>query len=133
MDYGLRQASRTERLGVFGGDAAAGVAGRSRSSVSLPALTLAVFAVTAAAVWMAGGAASVSPPRASPQVSPASLSAAATVAVTDRAALVPDPMVTASIAARPTEAVQEGFTTAAPRPARIERAGSILMIRPAGN
>lgn len=133
-DYGLRQtAPRNERLGVFGRSTASFATGNSGASMSRPALALAVCAVTAAAFWMAGGQALVPQPGSSLQASTTSLAAAAAVELSDRAALLPDPMVTSSIPEKSAKSANGGFTTPAPRPARIERAGSILMIRPAGN
>lgn len=132
-DYGLRKtSSRTERLGVFGGAAATHKARRFGSPLSRSGLTLAGFAVAAAAVWMAGGHALVTQPE-SIQPASAATTPAAAVTVTDRAMLRADPVVTSSIPARPAKGDQESFTAPVPRPARIERAGSILMIRPAGN
>ena len=46
--------------------------------------------------------------------------------------LSPDPVVTSSTPANQSKPAAQGYSAPLPRPARIERAGSILMIRPAG-
>jgi len=53
--------------------------------------------------------------------------------VTDPVVVLPDPVVTSSVPVNKPNASAAGFTAPLPRPARIERAGSILMIRPAGD
>ncbi len=55
------------------------------------------------------------------------------VAMETPAVVVPDPVVTSSVPEKTTGVSVDGYTAPLPRPAPIERAGSILMIRPAGD
>lgn len=94
-------------------------------------VALAVCAIAAAtAFWMAGGHALV---RWSGNEQPASKVRPPIASITGRAALAPDPVITASIPVKTAKPAVAGYAAPMPRPARIERAGSILMIRPAGD
>lgn len=140
-----------ERLGVFAG----GSSRASRESTGLPAagaaFALTVCAIAAAAFWMAGGHSLVIAPSGQLQASrqaPGLVAPVGGQAETGQSAasidgvrsddelMTPDPIVTASTPAHaPIEASSpsvssESFVDLKPRPARIERAGSILMIRP---
>lgn len=127
-----RQATdRNRRLGVFGGKATVFAAGESRLSVVVPAIVLTVCGFAATVFWMAGSHAPEPQPQARVQVS-SSVPAAAALQVSVPAPLAADPVVTSSIPVTETGRAKAGFTAPTPRPARIERAGSILMIRPAG-
>ena len=126
-------ASPEGRLGVFGTSAAAFAFTRPRLSVSASLFALTVCAMAAGIFWMAGGHVLVGEPEArieasipSPQVKPALPSASPVAAI-------PDPVVTSSIPAKEREQPAASFSAPQPRPARIERAGSILMIRPNSN
>jgi len=126
-DFASGPTARSERLGVFTGSRNAFASGRLMS----PRVALAVCAIAAAAAfWMAGGHALV---RSSGHEQPVSKISAPVASVIGRAALSPDPVVTASIPIKTAEPAAAGFTAPMPRPVRIERAGSILMIRPAGD
>ena len=97
----------------------------------MSAFALAISAVVAVAVfWMAGGHALVMKLENEPQTLRVN---APVVSIKDRAVLMPDPVVTSSFPVKKTKTTANGFTAPVPRPARIERAGSILMIRPAGD
>lgn len=122
---------RSGRLGVFGRGQSASAAGRAGQSWATRAFVLALCTVTAAIFWMAGGHALVEQPVAGMQGSTAPAPAVAARSINDRAALLPDPVTTSAIPASKTGSAA-GYTAPMPRPARIERAGSILMIRPSG-
>jgi hypothetical protein len=118
-----------ERLGVFAG-------GKSAMSASQPsagiAFAMMVGAIVLVVFWMAGGHALVLTPTSDLQAltvapPPTSVAIAEPVDV-----LVPDPVVTSSVPAEAGPAESGSIIHAKPRPARIERAGSILMIRPEG-
>lgn len=140
-----------ERLGVFG----SGPSRASSAAAGLPsagaAFALTVCAIAAAAFWMAGGHSLVIAPSGQLQASgqtPGSIApvhgqaetgqsvTSVAAAPSDDALMTPDPIVTAStpadtpLAASSSSASSGSFVDLKPRPARIERAGSILMIRP---
>lgn len=126
-DFASGPTGRSERLGVFAGGGTA----FASSGLMSPRVALAVCAIAAAtAFWMAGGHALV---RSSGTEQPVSKISPPVASITGRAALSPDPVVTASIPVTTAKPAAAGFTAPMPRPARIERAGSILMIRPAGD
>jgi len=128
-DFAGKTMAQGERLGVFAGRQSAIATGGLRSPVS--AFALAISAVVAVAVfWMAGGHALMMKLENEPQTLRVN---APLVSITDRAVLTPDPVVTSSIPVKKAKTTANGFTAPVPRPARIERAGSILMIRPAGD
>jgi len=128
-DFVGKTTAQGERLGVFAGRQSAGSTGGLRSPVSV--FALGVSAVVAIAVfWMAGGHALVMKSENGEQALQGN---APLVSITDRAILTPDPVVTSSIPVKKAQATANGFSAPLPRPARIERAGSILMIRPAGD
>ena len=123
-DFGSRiSTEQGERLGVFN------AAGKPRVSVAAPAFVMTLCAAIAAAFWFAGGHALVLQPDARMQASAAS---APEMSIKSKATLLPDPVVTSSIPEKKTGSAKDGYTAPVPRPARIERAGSILMIRPGG-
>ena len=129
-DRALRRfTARSERLGVFAGPRSAFTAGGLRSGLAAFTIGLAVCAVAGALALTAGGLAFT---ERSGDPMQATAAAAPLVSITDRAVLLPDPVVTFSVPVKKTKASSGGFTSPIPRPARIERAGSILMIRPAG-
>lgn len=126
-DFASGPAVRSERLGVFAGSRTA----YASAGLMSPRVALAVCAIAAvAAFWMAGGHALV---RSSGNEQPVPKINAPVASITGRAVLSPDPVVTASIPVSTAKPAAAGFTAPMPRPARIERAGSILMIRPADN
>lgn len=125
-----RPTAPSGRLGVFAGPRSAFSAYGLRSALAASTIALAVCAVAGASAWMTGGLAFKEQSADLMQVTSA---AAPLISITDRAALSPDPVVTSSVPDRKAKAVTGGFTSPTPRPARIERAGSILMIRPAGD
>lgn len=126
-DFASGPTARSERLGVFAASRTAVASGGLMS----PRVALAVCAIAAAAAfWMVGGHALV---RSSGTEQPVSKISPPVASITGRAALSPDPVVTASIPVETARPAAAGFTAPMPRPARIERAGSILMIRPAGD
>jgi len=120
------------RLGVFSRGQSSFAAGRLRRSTAMPAVVLALCTVTAAIFWMAGGHALVQQPVTTIQSATAPAPAVAEWSINDRAELLPDPVTTAAIPAEKSGSAKAGYTAPIPRPARIERAGSILMIRPSG-
>lgn len=117
-----------ERLGVFG----AGAAGGGRQSRTGPALAMAVCVVAAAVFWMAGGSALLLKPAAEPAVKVETALPVDVLQAGKSIADAPDPVVTSSIPVQPTSPAKVRVLQPAPGPARIERAGSILMIRPGG-
>lgn len=117
-----------ERLGVFG----AGAAGDGRQSRTGPALAIAVCVAAAAVFWLAGGSARLLKPAAEPAVKAEIALPLETLQAGKPVAVAPDPVVTSSIPVQPTSPAKIKLLQPAPRPARIERAGSILMIRPGG-
>lgn len=132
FDDAPRQAAdRNRRLGVFGGKTTVFVAGGSRLTVVVPAIVLTVCGFAATVLWMAGSQAPEPRPQVRVHIS-SSVPAVAASQVSVPAPLAADPEVTSSIPVRETGRAKAGFTAPTPRPARIERAGSILMIRPAG-
>lgn len=128
-DFAAKTMAQGERLDVFG-HAKASV--RSRRSISRgTVLALAISAVAAVtAFWLASGHALVETTDTQQQSSRIS---APIVAMETPAVVVPDPVVTSSVPEKTTGVSVDGYTAPLPRPARIERAGSILMIRPAGD
>lgn len=117
-----------DRLGVFRAGAA-GAPGQSRSG---PIFAMLVSVAAAAAFWMAGGSALVLNPVPEPAVTAKIAPPAAAAEAGDQAAVAPDPVLTSSIPVQPSSPAKIKVLQPAPRPARIERAGSILMIRPGG-
>lgn len=140
-----------ERLDVFG----SGSSRVSSAATGLPsagaAFALTVCAIAAAAFWMAGGYSLVIAPSGELQASgqtPGSIApvhnqaetgqsvTSVAAAQSDDVLMTPDPIVTAStpadtpFSASSSAASSGSFVDLKPRPARIERAGSILMIRP---
>lgn len=118
-----------ERLGVFAG-------GKPPISATQPSARMAfglmVGAVALAVFWMAGGHAMILSPSQDLQATAVSGSpASAPVAMPDVLA-DPDPVITSSVPAQTGPSESGSIIHAKPRPARIERAGSILMIRPEG-
>ncbi len=127
-DFAAKTPMQGERLDVFAGHNSPSAAGRSNSAGMMAALAVSGVAAVLA-FWAAGGGAVMDQSASTQQE--ALVSEPATPVST--VAISPDPVVTSSI---PTETIQHseaGFTAPLPRPARIERAGSILMIRPAGD
>jgi hypothetical protein len=127
-DFAGRSSGAGERLGVFAGNPGAGKATRLMS----PLMTLAVVvcAIMAMAVfWMAGGHALVGQPGGG---EPLARAGATPTLMRNPVVLSPDPVVTSSTSAKQPKPAAQGYSAPLPRPARIERAGSILMIRPAG-
>ncbi|WP_152599480.1 hypothetical protein [Hoeflea sp. BAL378] len=121
---------RTGRLGVFAAGPAA-----SRSSLALTAslLVAGLCGLAAAIAWLSASPAPRPEARAPIAIPQTPVAAAPTPSAPAPAA---DPVTTSSIPAAkaaPAKAApaKAGFTAPLPRPARIERAGSILMIRPA--
>jgi len=98
--------------------------------MALPVVFMATCAAAVVVVWMTGGDARSTQPAARMQA----LSASPLPAMrSEQTEPLPDQVVTSSIPVRKSQAGKEGYSAPVPRPARIERAGSILMIRPAGN
>lgn len=130
-DHASRQSmAQRGRLGVFAGRQTIFAAGGLRSSMAASALVLAVCAVAAVSFWIVRSDALVVQPAVRLQATSIS---SPVVPIIDQATLSPDPVMTSSIPVKKTRASEEGFRSPAPRPARIERAGSILMIRPGGD
>lgn len=125
--FAVSREAAGERLGVFAGTAPFPVERRQGTArlgfgVMVAAAALAVF-------WMAGGHALLLAPdteiRVSATVSPSPVSTPSPLSVAE-----PDPVTTASVPPKADESANGSIIHAKPRPARIERAGSILMIRP---
>ncbi len=128
-DFADKTMAQSERLGVFSGSRHAFAASGLMSPMAVAALS-ACAAAALAFFWMAGGHTLVSSSGSQHPNARASTSAAS---ITARTVLSPDPVVTSSIPVKKAPGSGASFTAPMPRPARIERAGSILMIRPAGN
>jgi len=129
--HAFRQSmAQSGRLGVFAGRKTIFAAGGSRTSTATSVFVLAVCAVVAVSFWMVRGDALVVQPAVRLQATSAS---SPVIPIIDQATMSPDPVMTSSIPVKKTGASKEGFSSPAPRPARIERAGSILMIRPGGD
>ena len=125
-DFAGSATSSGGRLDVFA--AAAWAPGRSIRKLVFPVTLCAVTAVSV--FWMAGGHALV----AGSQVLPSAATPAATSLATRASLLPPQPSVQPEVnAAIDQSGDGNGFAAPTPRPARIERAGSILMIRPTEN
>lgn len=118
------------RLGVFGsrGGSAAHMYG---FAIAVPMVVMMLGAM--AVVELLIGSEMPAPRSASIPQSPAAIVVSSDVAdVGTDIAADPDPVVTSSIPETDAQSDGPGYATPAPRPARIERAGSILMIRPSG-
>lgn len=118
-----------ERLGVFAGGGSAISANQPSARA---AFSLMVGAVVLAVFWMAGGHALVLAPSADLQASSMAPPPASFELSAPRDLVVPDPLVTSSVPDQTAGSDSGSIIHAKPRPARIERAGSILMIRPEG-
>jgi len=126
---------RSGRLGVFSRGQYFSATGGTRQSTATTAFVLALCTVSAAIFWMTGGHALVQQPVITMQSATAPARPAPVVgarSIYDKAALLPDPVTTSAIPADKSGSARAGYTAPIPRPARIERAGSILMIRPSG-
>ncbi|MCY0148699.1 hypothetical protein OEG84_13570 [Hoeflea sp. G2-23] len=122
-----------DRLGVFAGgraSVAGSKVGRPKAGV---VFTLTVGIIAVAALWMAGGHALLLEPAAPVQALTVTAPVAPPPLVSRATLLKHDPVITSSIAVLPSKPTETSIIHPKPRPARIERAGSILMIRPAGN
>jgi len=127
-DFVAKAMAQGERLDVFAaGNGASAARGMISAKMAFAVVVSALAAVLA--FWAAGGHALA------PSVGerPSSPVRAPLAQVTNPAAVLPDPVVTSSIPVENAKPSANGFTAPLPRPARIERAGSILMIRPAGD
>ena len=127
-DFAARSMGKAERLDVFTGQNSPVATGRSYSAGMMAAVAVSGVAAVLA-FWAAGGRAMVN------QSAKAQLEMRidAPAASASPVAIVADPVVTSSIPAENTGRSANSFSAPLPRPARIERAGSILMIRPAGD
>jgi len=128
-DFAAKTMAQGERLDVF---AARNSASAARGMMS-PRMAFAVLVSALAAIlafWVAGGHALVVQ---SGSMQQSSLVRAPLAQISSPAAVLPDPVVTSSIPVEKPKHSASGFTAPLPRPARIERAGSILMIRPASD
>ena len=112
-------------------------AARNRAPANNKVMSMAmVFAVMVSALggvlafWAAGGHALLQTDSVSQKPSRVSAPLAQMASPVEA---LPDPVVTSSVPVNKPNASDAGFTAPLPRPARIERAGSILMIRPAGD
>lgn len=117
-----------ERLGVFAGTGGPSPVARRQGTARL-GFAVMVGTAALAVFWMAGGHALLltpdTPVRTSATVPPLPESTAVPPAVAE-----PDPVITSSVPEKPLESGDGSIIHAKPHPARIERAGSILMIRP---
>lgn len=118
-----------ERLGVFAGGSPAVSAGQPSART---AFAMMVGAVALAVFWMAGGHALVLAPSKDLQASNVTPPPASFAVSEPVDSIVPDPVVTSSVPGEAGKSDSGSIIHAKPRPARIERAGSILMIRPEG-
>lgn len=125
--FAVSRQAAGERLGVFAGIGAPSVA-RHQGTARL-GFAVMVGTVALAVFWMAGGHALLLAPntdiRTSATASPLPVQTPDVPEVAE-----PDPVITSSVPSEPPEAGDGSIIYAKPRPARIERAGSILMIRP---
>lgn len=126
-DFAVKTVAQGERLDVFAGQKNQTSADRSISAGMMVALVVSALAAILA-FWAAGGHA-LAPSGGEQQSSRVS---APLAQITSPAVVPPDPVVTSSIPVENPKRSASGFSAPMPRPARIERAGSILMIRPAG-
>ncbi|MBU4528648.1 MAG: hypothetical protein KUA43_22660 [Hoeflea sp.] len=124
--------SSNGRLGVFSGKPSAHAGPGSRLALAASAFVLTVGGFAAAALWTTSTPERVLPTEAHVQAPISAPAVAGALSRSVEAPLIPDPVTTSSTPAKETE-TGTGYTTPAPRPARIERAGSILMIRPGGS
>jgi hypothetical protein len=123
---GLR-AEAGKRLGVFAGSKPAMSANRASARVAFAAM---VGAAALAVFWMAGGHALLPAPSQEFRATVVAQPAASAAVEMPRGSQAPDPVVTSSVPAETGSSESGSIIHAKPRPARIERAGSILMIRP---
>ncbi|MBC7283736.1 hypothetical protein [Hoeflea sp.] len=128
-----QDAGRNGRLGVFGGEGTPLSSRGSRPSLAASALVLVMCGIAAAAFWISGDLAPASPSEARAQAPISATPAASAASNSVQAPPTPDPEVPSSVADGKAASAKSSYTTPAPRPARIERAGSILMIRPGGS
>jgi hypothetical protein len=119
-----------DRLGVFAGGIASNAASKGGQPKAWAALALTVGIVAVAAFWMTGGHALLLEPATPVQASTVTAPAAPATLVSKATLLKPDPVVTSSIVILPASPAVTSIIHPKPRPARIERAGAILMIRP---
>lgn len=124
---------KADRLGVF--SAATSARPKHQSGAHAAGGTFMVLVCVAAATvfWMAGGYSLTGP--GATEASRSAATAAAFVPVRHAISVVPvepDPLTTASVPDPQAAAEAVEVIRPSPRPARIERAGSILMIRPGG-
>lgn len=127
-DFVAKTMAQGERLDVFAArNSASAARGMMSAKMAFAVLVSALAAILA--FWAAGGHA-LSP---SGDEQQSSRVRAPLAQITSPATVLPDPVVTSSIPMETPKHSATGFTAPLPRPARIERAGSILMIRPAGN
>jgi len=124
--------SSNGRLGVFSGKPSAHAGPGSRLALAASAFVLTVGGFAAVALWTTSTPEPVLPSEARVQAPISAPALAGGLSRSVEAPLIPDRVTTSSTPAKETE-TGTGYTTPAPRPARIERAGSILMIRPGGS
>ena len=118
------------RLDVFSARPAAPVAGGSRFAATASVLVAGLCGLAAAMVWLSASPAPQPEARAPAAIFRAPVASAP---MAPRPAAVPDPVTTSSVPAKLSDPAKSGFSAPLPKPARIERAGSILMIRPASD
>ncbi|WP_139112562.1 hypothetical protein [Hoeflea olei] len=125
---------RGERLGGFAAMPPARSASGPKALRGLALAALGLCAFAAAAVWATAGPDGRAPVEASRAIAGAS---GPPQVSTEQASSMPqvssDPLTTASLPHVDRKPSAPGFSAPLPRPARIERAGSILMIRPQTN
>lgn len=121
------------RLGVFSDNPSTTYFSGIGSTLAISALVLIMCGFAAIALWNSSRHASAPLPELRAQFPVSAPHAVKPLPMSVQRPLPAEPLTTSSIPAAKTAAAGSGFTTPAPRPARIERAGSILMIRPSGN
>lgn len=123
-------ASPRERLGIFNESVPAA---RFPVPMAAPALALGLSVAVAAVIWTRNDDRLENRPLAAVEqaTTPARTMSAPLAASVVK--VMPDPVVTSSVPQTKAAGNEPGFSAPVARPARIERAGSILMIRPAGD
>ena len=132
-DFAVKAKTQGERLDVF---AARKRTSAARGMISARMALAVVISALAAflAFWAAGGQALAPSNGEQPPPRVSALPAQSEQPKSPAVVLVsPDPVVTSSIPVLAPKRAASGFTAPLPRPAQIERAGSILMVRPAGD
>jgi len=127
----LQAGDRAGRLDIFGADGAGLASGGSRLVMAACTVVLVASGLAAAVLWSASAPAPA--PQVDAQAPIFALPSAKALPAPVKVPPLADPVTTSAIPSGAQGAGRGGYTTPVARPARIEKAGSILMIRPGGS